>query len=101
MLERCAYSSANHLIGLAPGIIREANDKGVPKDKCTLIPNGCDEEFKGQPRALSDKVMRMVYAGAHGRANGLYQILDVAIELKSRGCDQIQIIMELIHLSLM
>ena len=92
ILERCIYLSANHVIGLAPGIILEAHEKGVPEGHTTLIPNGCDEEFNGQPRVLSGDGVRMIFSGAHGRANGLNQILNVALELKQRGLNDIQII---------
>ena len=92
ILERCIYLSANHVIGLAPGIILEAHEKGVSEGDTTLIPNGCDEEFNGQPRVLSGDGVRMIFSGAHGRANGLNQILNVALELKQRGLNDIQII---------
>ncbi len=91
ILEQLTYLSANHLIGLAPGIIRDARAKGVAERKCTLIPNGCDLEFLGQPRVLSENTIRMVFTGAHGRANGLHHILNVARELKIRGRKDIQI----------
>ena len=64
--------------------------------KIEMIPNGCDLDlFKPENRSrlmldgikATDKVA--LFAGAHGIANGLDAVLDVAFELKRRKRDDI------------
>ena len=88
VLERANYRAARLCIGVAPGIIRGFLARGVPENRTVLVPNGCDLDLF-QP---NDDVPRpeipgvrpedfvAVYAGAHGRANGL----DVAVEAARR-----------------
>ena len=42
ILEWASYRSANRLVGLAPGIVRGIEARGVKADKIAMIPNGCD-----------------------------------------------------------
>ena len=89
LLEWLSYHSANHIIGLSPGIEKGIEKRGVKKNKIRLVPNGCDLElFKpngGNPLTfveLEESDHFVVFAGAHGLANGLDQLLSVAAELK-------------------
>lgn len=85
-LESLAYQRAQHIIALAPGMRSDIIAKGVPADKVTVVPNGCDFDlFSGQ----SDRDVRrehswlgrrklVVYAGAIGQANGVDYLVHVA-----------------------
>lgn len=94
ILEWITYHSAHHCIGLAPGICKGIRQCGIPPERITLIPNGSDlnlskpsESVKHPeliPGVKSDQFVA-AFTGAHGLANGLDAILDVAVELKHRG----------------
>ncbi len=89
-LERRAYTSADALIGLSPGIV-EHIEKIVPQKSVMMIPNGCDTSFfQETPKTVelteikkSDYVA--IFTGAHGVANGLDAVLDAAKILKLVG----------------
>ena len=90
-LEKLSYRKADACIGLSPGICQGISKK-IEKGKLVkLIPNGCDLDlFK--PGNRKDLVMKgvlssdflAVFTGAHGVANGLDAVLDLASELKKR-----------------
>lgn len=91
-LERRIYSAARHIIALSPGMKEGIVGCGYPAERITLIPNGCDldlfqptEERSADPRFGSPDELRMIFCGAHGKANGLDSVLDAAQELKRRG----------------
>jgi glycosyltransferase involved in cell wall biosynthesis len=91
-LERRIYAAASHIIALSPGMQKGIEEAGVPREKITMIPNGCDLDlFRPDPAPLTDprfgdpSELRMVFSGAHGKANGLDAVLDAAAELKRRG----------------
>lgn len=90
-LEWTAYHSANHLIGLSPGIVDGIAKHGVSQEKITLVPNGCDLEiFHNRPKALLEPIVGSnkfiaIYAGTIGLANHLYSLIDLAEELQFRG----------------
>ena len=91
MLEWVSYHSAHHVIALSPGIAKGIEKRGIALDKISLVPNGCDldifdTEVKAwRPDAISDADLLVLYAGTHGKANGLDSILDAASELNARG----------------
>jgi glycosyltransferase involved in cell wall biosynthesis len=98
--ERRIYEAADHCIGLAPGIVDDMIDAGVPEDRAHLISNGADVHLMapGDRRDLKlpgvrDKDFVAIFAGAHGVANGLSAILDVAGELKRRKEDYVKIVL--------
>ncbi len=98
-LERRAYKGARHCIGLAPGIV-EGITKYIPKERVTLIPNGCDLEFLDpatavawRPDSIAEEDFVAVFAGTHGPANGLDAVLNTAAELKRRGRTEIKILL--------
>lgn len=98
-LERRAYKGARHCIGLAPGIV-DGIAKHIPRERVTLIPNGCDLEFLDpaqaapwRPEAIPEEDFVAVFAGTHGPANGLDAVLDGAEELKRRGRGDIKILL--------
>ena len=92
LLEFLGYRSADACVGLSPGIvegIRARSDERLP---VAMIPNGCDlEVFHPSKRAqlalpgVGPDDFVAGFTGAHGVANGLDALLDVALELKRRG----------------
>jgi len=86
-IEKKIYSSADQIIALSPGMKKGIMKAGVPNRKISLIPNGCD--LKMFEKSLKKRVLRtrlnfsendfiLVFAGAHGMANGLDYVLDMA-----------------------
>lgn len=98
-LEWLAYKSSHRSIGLSPGIVDGIVRRGIPAERVTMIPNGCDLElFAGQgepwrPAGVSSKDLMAVFAGTHGPANGLDAVLDAAAELKRRGRPDIKLVL--------
>jgi glycosyltransferase involved in cell wall biosynthesis len=72
---------------MAAGIAR----RGVAPETIAVIPNGCDLDLfsPDAPPApapwMQPGEVAAIYAGAHGRANGLDHLLDVAVQLKGTG----------------
>ena len=83
------YRSADACIGLSPGIVAGIQKK-VPSARVVQIPNGCDLKLF-QPTAKSAEMpdvqdeTRVIFCGAHGKANGLDAVLDAFAVLKRRG----------------
>lgn len=91
-MERRIYFAASHIIALAPGIKEGVAATGYRADRISMIPNSCDLDlFVPSDEPLDDARFgaaddfRLVFTGAHGRANGLEAVLDAAAELKRRG----------------
>ena len=92
LLEFLGYRSADACIGLAPGIVEGIRRRAAESLPVATIPNGCDlEVFHPSRRAPLDLPgvapddFVAGFTGAHGVANGLDALLDVALELKRRG----------------
>ena len=98
-LEWSSYHSANRLIGLSPGIVDGIAERGIPLDRITLIPNGCDLDIfsstteKRAPDGVLGSDLIAIFAGTHGVANGLDAVLDAAVELQSRGRGDIKFVL--------
>lgn len=99
VLEWASYHSAHRIIGLSPGIVEGVAHRGVPLDRITLVPNGCDLGIFSEavapwrPEAVRPTDLLAVFAGTHGMANGLEAVLDAAAELKRRGRDDIKLLL--------
>lgn len=99
MLEWVSYRSAHRLVGLSPGIVEGIVRRGVPAERVTLVPNGCDldifsvETQPWRPTGVGECDLMAVFAGTHGMANGLDAVLNVAGELKRRGRDDIKLLL--------
>lgn len=99
VLEKRSYHAADGCIGLSPGIcegIKRRSQKGKP---IAMVPNGCDLDLffprEDKPEVIpgvkpTDTVA--VFTGAHGIANGLDAVLDMASVLKNRHRDGIKIV---------
>lgn len=99
VLEWASYRSAHHCVGLSPGIVDGITKRGVPKEKVSLVPNGCDigifsaEVESWRPEEVSEGDFMAIFTGTHGIANGLDATLDVAAELKRRGRNDIKLVL--------
>ena len=89
ILENKIYHYSDACIGLAPGIIDGIKIK-VPNIRTIMIPNGCDS-YLIKNEILKKKKNNFIaaFTGAHGLANGLEYLLDVARILKNQGQDNI------------
>jgi glycosyltransferase involved in cell wall biosynthesis len=99
VLEWASYHSAHRVIGLSPGIVEGIAHRGVPRERITLVPNGCDLGIFSdatdpwRPAEVRPTDLMAVFAGTHGMANGLDAVLNSAAELKRRGRDDIKLVL--------
>lgn len=100
VLEKLSYVSADRCIALSPGISEGIAKRGVPLDRISIIPNGCDFDIFAQgdmmrwrPDGISETDFMTIFAGTHGQANGLDAVLDAARILKQRGRADIKILL--------
>jgi len=99
LLEYIIYHSATRLIGLSPGIVKGISLRGIDLEKIAMIPNGCDirifatEKKPLRPVGIPASDFIALYAGSHGIANGLTNLLAAAVELKRRGRTDIKFIL--------
>jgi len=99
VLEWVSYRSAKACVGLSPGIVDGIKARSQADKQVALIPNGCDVDLFIEPlTAKFDKhdddgqPFTAVFSGAHGRANGLDAVLDVAAHLQSMGRTDIRLL---------
>jgi glycosyltransferase involved in cell wall biosynthesis len=92
-IERAMYRSADRIVTVGEGYEQKLAEKGVPREKMSVIMNGTDlEAFSPRPRdenllakfGLADKFV-VSYIGTVGMACGLETMLDAAEKLQSRG----------------
>lgn len=100
ILERLSYNFADECIGLSPGIVDGIKRKLWKRKPVYLIPNASDVDSvypmkRGitELSGVSPDDFVAIFTGAHGLANGLYALLDVAKILKIRGCKVIKIVL--------
>lgn len=80
LLETLTYLYSDKCVALAPGIAEGIKNK-FPSKEVTIIPNGSDDYcLKTVKTNVSGKLVA-AFTGAHGMANGLNSLLDVAQEL--------------------
>jgi glycosyltransferase involved in cell wall biosynthesis len=99
LLEFLGYRSADACIGLSPGIVDGIRARSAASLPIAMIPNGCDlEVFHPAKRAhltlpgINPGDFVAGFTGAHGVANGLDALLDVAAELKRRGDARVKLV---------
>ncbi len=99
LLERCSYQSAHACIGLSPGIVDGIKAKAGLHKPVAMIPNGCDFELfekaasnPARPNEVRKNDLMAIFTGAHGLANGLEAVLNVAQHLKKRGRNDIKFV---------
>jgi glycosyltransferase involved in cell wall biosynthesis len=82
LVARFLYHAASRIIVLARGVQTYLERHGVPAARIVYVPNGADvTAFAVRTTAGGDR-MRVVYAGAHGPANGLDVVLEAAALLR-------------------
>ena len=98
LLEFLGYRSADACIGLSPGIVDGIRARADARLSVAMIPNGCDlEVFHPAKRArltlpgVGPDDFVAGFTGAHGVANGLDALLDVAAELRRRGDTRVKL----------
>jgi len=98
LLEFLGYRSADACIGLSPGIVEGIRARADERLPVAMIPNGADLElFHPSKRArlilpgIRPDDFVAGFTGAHGVANGLDALLDVAAELKRRGDTRVKL----------
>lgn len=98
-LEWVSYHSANRLIGLSPGMVDGIVKRGIPRNRVTLIPNGCDLNIfqnsaePWRPANVDPSDFMAIYTGTHGMANGLDALIPIAQEIQSRGMTDIRLVL--------
>ena len=99
LLEFLGYRSADACVGLSPGIVDGIRSRSDARLPVAMIPNGCDlEVFHPAKRArltlpgVGPDDFVAGFTGAHGVANGLDALLDVASELKRRGDTRVKLV---------
>jgi glycosyltransferase involved in cell wall biosynthesis len=100
ILERAAYRCSDACIGLAPGIVSAIAERTAGRKRVEFIPNGCDLELFDVRNALRAQIPGVgpgdfvaMYAGAHGRANGLDALVDLAAEARRIGELRLKIVL--------
>jgi len=98
LLEFLGYRSADACIGLSPGIVEGIRSRADERLPVAMIPNGSDlEVFHPAKRAqltlpgIGPDDFVAGFTGAHGIANGLDALLDVALELRRRGDPRVKL----------
>ncbi len=83
-LARRLYRRAERIMVLARGVGERIHALGVPSDKIVYVPNGVDVSafVASERRPPADDRFTVVYAGAHGPANGLDTVLEAAALLR-------------------
>ncbi|NKE44680.1 glycosyltransferase family 4 protein [Roseomonas frigidaquae] len=85
----CRHAAA--VVALTEGMARVALERGTEPDRLRVLPQGADLVLfhpgiaPWRPPGISVQESMAVYAGAHGRANGLHQLLDAAARLRRTG----------------
>ncbi|WP_324650023.1 glycosyltransferase family 4 protein [Georgenia sp. H159] len=78
---RALYRHASHICVISPGMVDVLVDRGVPRDKLTLVYNWQDEADAPAPLRSDDDhtgPVRVLYAGNHGPAQGLESLIRAA-----------------------
>ena len=98
-LEWLSYYFADLIIALSDGIKEGIVLNGVSSDKIRVVPNGCDLDIFTN-KAHSESIPFVdyqdfvaIYTGTHGRANGLFFLIEVARELKALKQDHIKLVL--------
>jgi glycosyltransferase involved in cell wall biosynthesis len=89
-LERFAYRNSTRIVALAPGMRDEIVATGVPEERVTVIPNGCDiatfedpaagRDLRKQYAWLADRPL-LVFTGTFGLVNGMEYLPRLAVEV--------------------
>jgi glycosyltransferase involved in cell wall biosynthesis len=98
-LADAACRRAAAVIALTEGMAETALARGADPAGVHVVPNGCDLGLFGphiagwQPEQASPTECLALYAGAHGKANGLGTLLDAAAILRARGETRLRLLL--------
>ena len=98
-LATAACRRAAAVVALSDGMAETAIARGADPARVHVVPNGCDLALFGphvapwRPAEAAPWECLALYAGAHGRANGLGVLLDAAAMLQARGERNIRILL--------
>lgn len=81
-IEKYLYKAADQIVTLLPGAVDHICQKGGVAEIVTWIPNGIDIALVPYTPPPNEAQFTVMYAGAHGLANGLDSILDAAAILQ-------------------
>lgn len=89
--EDFALRRADRVISILPQTLPYMQARGLSPERWSHVPNGVDPEILQEDSEVSGEYLNLVtsgqfivaYAGAHGIANGLEQLLDAAAELQN------------------
>lgn len=85
------YKRIDHITVLSPGFKRLLAERGVPKDKLTVVPNWADEKALAEPHGTlpghfpGPDRFTVLFAGNMGRAQALGTVLGAAERLQQQG----------------
>ena len=98
LFEKRIYDKAEHVIALSPGMEEGVLSVGIPKEKCTMVPN-MSKPDKFYPHAPSIAIaeeynidlskFNVIHFGSMGRANGLEYIIEAARVLHEKGIEDV------------
>lgn len=98
-LATAACRRAAAVVALSEGMAETAVARGAAPARVHVVPNGCDLHLFGphvapwRPEQAAPWECLALYAGAHGRANGLSTLLDAAAILQARGEARLRILL--------
>ncbi|PWC30090.1 glycosyltransferase family 4 protein [Teichococcus aestuarii] len=98
-LADAACRQAAAVVALSEGMAETALGRGAAAQRVHVVPNGCDLDLFGpqvapwRPAEVAPWEVLAVYAGAHGRANGLDSLLEAAALLRAGGERRIRILL--------
>ncbi len=79
------YGRADRILCLARGTQTYLRDKlDIPEEKLEFVPNGVDPNAFPEVERSARPTTTLIYAGAHGPANGLDTVLGAADRLRER-----------------
>ncbi len=88
-IERGLYRRADRILSLLPGAAEFIAAHGGTREKTVWLPNGIDLEWIPEPTPIEEKsTFTVMFAGAHGPANGLDLVLDAAEILQKNPAPQ-------------
>ncbi|WP_043835326.1 glycosyltransferase family 4 protein [Muricoccus aerilatus] len=96
-LATAACRGAAAVIGLTEGMAETARARGAASVQ--VVPNGCDLDLFGpqvapwRPEEAASGEVLAVYAGAHGRANGLDAAIEAATRLRNAGERRLRLVL--------
>lgn len=94
-LERFLYQRAERILTPLPHAHTYIQERGIPLEKIVWLPNGADtQSFNTYSRTAGlDQQFTVVYAGVHGRAQGLETILQAAKVIQEQNYEAIRFVL--------